>query len=236
MTLCIIPARGGSKRIPGKNMKEFCGKPILSYPIGTAIDSGVFDDVMVSTDSPYIAGFAKDKGASIPFMRSEFASSDEADTEDVIDEVLIQYREKLCMIVTLCCVMYPTSIFCTVQNLKNAKKEAEYNNHVFSVVEFEYPLERALIETATGNMYSPANENKPSQAFKTRYHDAAQFYFFDVEFYMSGRKRGLGLLEMGGKPVLFKRSEVQDINTFDDWDIAELKWRRKFSEIKQGVV
>ncbi|MCD8069741.1 MAG: pseudaminic acid cytidylyltransferase, partial [Lachnospiraceae bacterium] len=145
-SIAIITARGGSKRIPKKNIKEFCGKPIIEYSIQAALESGVFDEVMVSTDSEEIAEIARRAGANVPFMRSEFTSSDFATTKDVLNEVLSCYARNSGRFEIMCC-LYPTAPFVTAEKLRRAyeillKTGAD---SVMPVVRFSYPTQRALV-------------------------------------------------------------------------------------------
>ena len=144
--IAIITARGGSKRIPRKNIKEFCGKPILAYSIEAALASGLFDTVMVSTDDEEIAGIAKEYGAEVPFYRSEATSNDFATTNDVLLEVLAEYEKRGEQYDVACCI-YPTAPFVTSEKLKDATKRLEDSDAdtIIPVVAFSYPPQRAMI-------------------------------------------------------------------------------------------
>ena len=144
--LCIIPARGGSKRIPNKNIKNFLGKPIIAYSIETALQSGLFDEVMVSTDSEEIAEVARKYGAEVPFMRSAETASDTAGTAEVILEVYESYK-KLARVPDHICCLYPTAPMVSTEVLKEAfaKLISKQFDSVFTAVEFEYPVQRGFV-------------------------------------------------------------------------------------------
>ena len=144
--VAIITARGGSKRIPKKNIKEFCGKPIIAYSIEAALQSGMFDEVMVSTDSQEIAEIAKSYGAEIPFMRSDENANDMADTTDVLKEVLDRYRQQGKYYDEFCCI-YPTAPFVTAQKLQESHKLLEQKNvyNVVPMVPFSFPPQRGMV-------------------------------------------------------------------------------------------
>ena len=183
--LAIIPARGGSKRIPRKNIKDFLGKPIIAYAIETALKSNLFDLVMVSTDDPEIAEVAKKYGASVPFTRSEKNSNDFATTADVLTEVLEWYREHKQLPETFCC-LYPTSPLVSETDLKNAYKQFEANKIpvLISAVPYSFPIQRSfrLNDMQLVKPVEPENMLKRSQDLELTYHDAGAFYFFDTAF------------------------------------------------------
>lgn len=221
--VAIITARGGSKRIPHKNIKDFCGKPIIAYSIQAALESGIFDEVMVSTDNEEIAKVALQYGANIPFMRSVKNSDDFATTTDVLEEVLDSY-ESMNITYTHGCCIYPTAPFVTAKKLKDARQlmtEKDVDT-VLPIVSYSFPPQRA-IKLAQGYavMCEPENLNKRSQDFETIYHDCGQFYFFSVK-----RLRQNGKL-MGDKvwPVIVHECEMQDIDNENDWKLAELKYQ-----------
>ncbi len=226
--IAIIPARGGSKRIPRKNIKDFLGKPIIAYSIEAAINSGLFDEIMVSTDDSDIAKVAQDYGAKIPFMRSERNSDDFATTADVILEVLAEY-EKLGKKFDYFCCIYPTAPFTSSDKLKNAFKllTDEQSDSVIPVVQFSYPIQRAF--KINNNMelkyISPENINKRSQDLETAYHDAGQFYWARTETFLKEKTLACGKT----KPFILKESEVQDIDNEYDWELAEIKFSRLYS-------
>jgi N-acylneuraminate cytidylyltransferase len=222
--LAIIPARGGSKRIPRKNIKDFLGKPIIAYSIEKAIQSGLFDEVMVSTDDNEIAEIAKSFGAKIPFMRSENTSSDFATLAEVVKETLQEYKI-LSFKFDNCCVILPTSPLLLSENIINAYKLITSNPEVESVnpiVKYEYPLQRALIiENNFVKMNNFDNYKERTQDFQTFYHDCGQFYFFKVQSFMK-RDR---IMSNKSVPLVLPSIQVQDIDNEEDWELAEFKYR-----------
>jgi N-acylneuraminate cytidylyltransferase len=221
--LAIIPARGGSKRIPRKNIKDFLGKPIIAYSIEAAIKSELFDEIMVSTDDSEIAEVALKYGANVPFFRSSKNSDDFSSTMDVINEVLREYNQKLNMKFEHACCIYPTAPLIKVEHLKDGFNKLISNDFtsVFTAVEFNYPIWRGLCmnEDGISNMIWPKYLNTRSQDLPKSYHDAGQWYWF--------KPSELTESFFLGKPSLFKlqEMEVQDIDTLSDWEIAELKYK-----------
>lgn len=221
--IAIITARGGSKRIPKKNIKEFCGKPIIAYSIRAALDSGIFDEVMVSTDSEEIAEIARAYGAKVPFMRSAKTSDDFATTADVLMEVLERYQEMGRTFDVMSCI-YPTAPFVTPQKLQSAYDTLTKEQAVMAmpVVAFSYPPQRSYV--LNGNMLEmkwKENYNKRSQDLEKMYHDAGQFYMYQVESYV----RLKGQIDQSIVPVIVDEMEVQDIDNETDWKLAEQKYR-----------
>lgn len=222
-SIAIITARGGSKRIPKKNIKLFCGKPIIQYSIKTALESGLFSEVMVSTDSEEIADIAKKSGAQIPFYRSAQTSNDTSTTFDVIKEVLLTYRDLGQEFDYGCCI-YPTAPFITRQLLTKAMKEIEeqHANTVLPVVAFSFPPQRALlIRRSFAEMQYPENLNARSQDLEPLYHDAGQFYAFNVSTLLKEKK----IIGQRVLPIIRSNLEVQDIDNEEDWKIAEMKYQ-----------
>lgn len=221
--IAIIPARGGSKRIPRKNIKPFMGKPIIAYSIEAALQSGLFDEVMVSTDDEEIATIARQYGASVPFFRSAETADDYATTADVIEEVLNTYKDKGQTFDNVCC-LYSTAPFVTPQRLKEAFDMMKNNgsNSVYPIVLFSYPVQRGLkIEDGKIGMVWPENLNKRSQDMDAIYHDAGQFYISTVRsFYIS---RSFLTNNTGG--LILSELEVQDLDTETDWKLAEMKFQ-----------
>ncbi len=217
--IAVITARGGSKRIKGKNIRSFCGKPIICYSIEAALESGIFEEVMVSTDSKEIAEIAGAAGAKIPFMRSEATSGDHATTADVLKEVLDAYEKQGKSFSELCCI-YPTAPFVTSQKLKEAYEllMSSDADGVMPVVRFSFPPQRANVIREGRLVYQyPEFRTARSQDLEPVYHDCGQFYFykvtgtdFNVETYV---------------PLIVPETEVQDIDNEDDWVIAEMKYR-----------
>ncbi len=217
--LCIIPARGGSKRIPLKNIKDFLGKPIVAYSIEAAQKSNLFDEIMVSTDDPEIADIAKKHGAKVPFMRSPENANDFATLADVIDEVKNEYLALNKKFDNICCIL-PTAPLITVVNLKTGyelliSKKAD---SVRPVVRFSYPIQRAvkLDDNEKVSMFYPEYQNTRSQDLEPAYHDTGQFYWMN---YTAGLR--------GTNKYGFEISEiyVQDIDSAEDWEMAELKYK-----------
>lgn len=220
--IAIITARGGSKRIPKKNIRDFCGKPIIAYSIQAAKDAGVFDIVMVSTDSEEIAEIAKQAGADVPFLRSEETSNDFASTADVIWEVLVEYEKRGTFFDEVCCI-YPTAPFVTGERLKEAVsmlEEKQYDS-VLPVVPFSFPPLRGL--KMEGDKVSFKWEEYAlarSQDLEPIYHDCGQFYVLDAPKFMQNPK----LVTSNTGAIELSELEMQDIDNEIDWKLAELKY------------
>ncbi len=232
--LAVITARGGSKRIPQKNIKDFCGKPIIAYTIKAALDSNIFDEVMVSTDSEEIKQIALDYGANVPFMRSARTSDDYATTEDVIMEVVTAYRREGKEYPYVCC-LYPTAPFITPDILKEAMRimEEKKPSVVIPVVQFSYPPQRCFIINDEGyaQFKYPEYVRTRSQDLEKEYHDAGQFYVYDVEKLFEKK----GIIEDDFYPIVLSEVMVQDIDTLDDWKLAEVKYELLKSGEKRGI-
>lgn len=221
--IAIITARGGSKRIPRKNIKEFCGKPILAYSIEAALESGVFDEVMVSTDDEEIAEAALKYGAKVPFYRSEETSNDYAATNDVVTEVLRAY-EKLGEHFEVACCIYPTAPFVTADRLKAAVELLEDKNaeSVMPVVRFSFPPQRSVVlEDGFLKFKWPEYMMSRSQDLEPFYHDVGQFYCLRVESFLRKNR----LIMDKSVPLEISDLEAQDIDNEEDWKIAEMKYR-----------
>jgi len=222
-SVAIITARGGSKRIPRKNVKNFCGKPIIEYSITAAINSSIFDEVMVSTDDKEIAEIAVKCGAKIPFMRSEKNSNDYALTADVLMEVLEKYEEGGRSFEYACCI-YPTAPFVTSEKLKKAKDILIEQNAdtVMPVVAYSFPPQRAVvIENRIIKPQYPEFQRCRSQDLEPIYHDCGQFYFISVKAFKKSRV----LIGENTIPIIVDETEVQDIDNIVDWKIAEMKYK-----------
>ena len=219
--LAIITARGGSKRIPKKNIKEFCGKPIIAYSIEAALKSGAFDEVMVSTDSEEIKAVAEKYGAKVPFMRSEATSNDFATTADVLEEVLKQYQSKGKKYDSFACI-YPTAPFVTAERLAEAGNLLFDADAVISVVRFSFPPQRAFV-VRDGNVafQYPEFERTRSQDLEPIYHDCGQFYMCKSDMFLEKHS----LILPRTKAYELPDEEVQDIDTMSDWEIAEAKYK-----------
>ena len=217
--IAIITARGGSKRIPKKNIKDFCGKPIIAYSIEAAVSSGLFDEVMVSTDSKEIADIARNYGAKVPFMRSEKTSDDYATTRDVLIEVFSEYA-KVGRYFDVAVCIYPTAPFVTEKKLIEAVSMLDDDvTQVIPVVKYSFPPQRAyVIRDEVLEYQFPENARKRSQDLEPVYHDCGQFYVMRPKDIIEGKK---------GKerPIIMPESEVQDIDNEEDWKIAEIKYK-----------
>ena len=227
--LAVITARGGSKRIPRKNIKLFCGKPIIEYSIEAALDSGVFQEVMVSTDDEEIARIAKNAGAKVPFLRSKQNSGDMAMTHEVLIEVLRQYQEQGIQFDKVCCI-YPTAPFLTAEKLQESmeKLEQAQADGVVPVVRYSFPPQRCVV-IRDGRLTPkwlveykwPENRLKRSQDLEPWYHDCGQFYLMRVEPFLQQKSMVL----QKTVPVIMDEIEVQDIDTLEDWRLAEVKYK-----------
>lgn len=216
--ICIIPARGGSKRIPRKNIKEFLGKPIIAYSIEAALKSGLFDEVMVSTDDEEIAAIAKQYGAKVPFLRSAETANDFATIADVLEEVLAYYNKVGQTFDAMCCIL-ATAPLLQVEDIVAAYEVLQKKDYttIVPVVPFSYPIMRSYKMDADGGILFnwPEYAKTRSQDIAPAYHDAGLFYWHKVEPWLNGNKT------RGG----YEMSEfyVQDIDTMDDWAFAEMK-------------
>ncbi|SKC20586.1 N-acylneuraminate cytidylyltransferase [Kosakonia radicincitans] len=221
MNVAIIPARGGSKRIPRKNIKEFCGKPMIAWSIEAAQKSGVFDRIIVSTDDEEIATVARQYGAEVPFKRPEELSNDFAGTMPVIHHAanwLISQGQKLDY---LCCI-YATAPFIRDEDLKEGLiliKETG-DDFCFTITNYHYPIQRALkiSDDNRVGMFDAEQFNVRSQDLITAWHDAGQFYWGCLDAWLAEKP----LFNSHAIPLLLPRERVQDIDTLEDWRIAEL--------------
>ncbi|MFA6423046.1 MAG: pseudaminic acid cytidylyltransferase [Patescibacteria group bacterium] len=221
--IAIIPARGGSKRIPRKNINLFHGEPIISYSIRAALASGCFSEVMVSTDDDEIADISKKYGASIPFMRSKNSANDIASLEDVALEVLTEHGKKGRLFESFCCLL-ATAPFIRAEDIKKAidilHNERDVTS-VFTIAKFSYPIQRALkINDGWVEMHLPENMDKRSQELKEMHHDAGQFYCLHAERFQLEKQ----FFSQRSKAIILPAERVQDIDTLEDWKIAELKY------------
>jgi N-acylneuraminate cytidylyltransferase len=222
-TLAIITARGGSKRIPRKNIRPFLGKPIIAYGINAASQSGLFDDVMVSTDDVEIADIARQNGASVPFLRNAQTADDFATTADVLTEVLAQYAQQNVTFDYACC-LYPTAPFVTEELLKRAFStliDRQFDT-VYPVQRFGFPIQRAvLLRNEKVQWFQPEHALTRSQDLEPAYHDAGQFYFFNVGAFNQNQR----LITNNSGGIIISEMEAHDIDTEDDWQVAELKYQ-----------
>lgn len=217
--LCIIPARGGSKRIPRKNIKEFIGKPIIAYAIELAIKSELFDEIMVSTDDIEIANIAISYGAKVPFLRNPNTADDFATTLEVLKEVVGNYDNLNMTFDSICCI-YPTAVLANVEDIKIGLSKLEQHNLILPVTRFSYPPQRCYIIHENEVKYkNPEFELSRSQDLEVLYHDAAQWYWYkldNMKFKNAYPLKGF---------VILDNDHVQDIDNIEDWRMAELKYK-----------
>ena len=229
MRIAVIPARGGSKRIPRKNIREFAGKPIIAWPIGAALESGLFDKVIVSTDDGEIAEFARQAGASVPFMRPENLSDDYADTKSVVRHAILEIGLEREITSQICCI-YPTSVFITPAYLEDGLVllNAEKCSFAFSITGVDPAVLRSFVQDADGKlkMVFPENFNRRTQDLPALYCDAAQFYWGSVSTWQSDET----IFSENSRGIFIDSSKVSDIDTDLDWRSAEAI----FQLIKRG--
>lgn len=221
--LAIIPARGGSKRIPRKNIRNFAGQPIIGYSINAAVDSRCFDEVMVSTDDSEIAKIAKSFGAHTPFFRSKETSGDDATTVSVLEEAIGEYKKLGREFDYICCV-YPTAPFITKERLKLAKKSIidKKAEGVIVVMRSSHPIQKALkLSNGRVSMFWPKNYNIRSQDLEPSYFDSNQFYFLKTRSFLKQKT----LYPRFTVALETSELEAQDINNEADWKIAEAKFK-----------
>ena len=224
--LAIIPARGGSKRIPRKNIKDFLGKPIIAYSIEAALKSNIFDEVMVSTDDDEIASVAIQFGAAVPFMRSSKNADDFATTADVIVEVVQQYESIGRFFDALCCI-YPTAPFVTAERLQEGAVLLEKQGYdsVVPMVRFSFPIQRAvyLNEYNQAFFFQPEHIQSRSQDLQSSYHDVGQYYWLNTARFIENKQ----IWTQNTGAIILDEMETQDIDTLEDWEIAEFKYQLK---------
>lgn len=222
MKLAVIPARGGSKRIPRKNIKEFCGKPMIAYSIECAINSGLFDDVIVSTDDAEIAAVAESYGARIPFMRPAELANDHAGTIPVIAHAIDALRRAGAEPEAVCCI-YATAPFVRADDLLQGLQKLESGcwDYVFSATSFGYPIFRSFKQLPDGavEMFYPEYFETRSQDLPEAFHDAGQFYWGRPEAWVSE----IRIFGPMSTVVTIPRWLVQDIDTPEDWTRAEIQ-------------
>ena len=221
MNVAVIPARGGSKRIPKKNIRQFCGKPMIAWSIQAAQKSNCFEHVIVSTDDEEIAEVSEKYDATVPFMRPADLSDDYASTNEVMAHAVSWMHEQCWKPEAVCCI-YSTSVFLTVGDLLKGLDALSTGNwsYAFSVTDFEYPIFRSFKEHPDGGveMFYPEYFEKRSQDLPVALHDAAQFYWGKPEAWLNCLK----IFERLSYPVKIPRWRIQDIDTEDDWKHAEL--------------
>ncbi len=220
--VAIITARGGSKRIPRKNIRPFLGKPIITYVIDAALQSGLFDEVMVSTDDTEIADVARRAGAVVPFMRQAKTADDYATTTDVLHEVLSRYAGQKKVFDYACC-LYPTAPFIAPDLLQQAFStliDKQFDT-VYPIQRFNFPIQRAvLLHDQKVQWFQPEHALTRSQDLEPAYHDAGQFYFFNVQTFQAGHR----LITDNSGGVVISEMAAQDIDNEEDWQIAEFKY------------
>jgi len=220
MNLCVIPARGGSKRIHRKNIKQFCGKPLIVWSIEKAIESGCFDKIIVSTDDIEIANIAKNYGAEVPFIRPKELSDDYTSTNEVISHA-IKFQIKNSKRPSIVCCIYPTAPFVQTKDLKHGLEILKTNgvDYVFSVTTFAYPIQRSFRMTKDQKieMFWPEFLYSRSQDLEEAWHDAGQFYWGITDSWLENKP----IISKNAKPIHLPRYRVQDIDTYEDWERAE---------------
>ena len=224
MQLALIPARGGSKRIPRKNIRPFRGRPMIAWSIAAAQAAGCFDRILVSTDDEEIAEVASRHGAEVPFLRPAHLADDQATTQAVVLHT-VQWCEQQGLAVEAVCCLYATAPFVQPGDLAQAAdllEHAPLQSFVFTATSFPFPIQRAIRIDADGRsaMFQPEHFNTRSQDLEEAYHDAGQFYWARPEAWASS-----GNLFDDGRPLLLPRWRVQDIDTEEDWQRAELLHR-----------
>ncbi len=224
MRLCVIPARGGSKRIPRKNIRDFCGKPIISWSIEAAINSRCFDRIIVSTDDEEIATVAKQCGAEIPFMRPAELADDYTGTAAVISHA-VEWQNSHGEKPSKVCCLYATAPFLQAIDLQNGFSILENSgaDYAFSVTTYAFPIQRAIRITANQRieMLKPEHLNTRSQDLEGAWHDAGQFYWGRAAAWLANKP----IFSNDAAPVMIPRYRAQDIDTPEDWDNAELIFR-----------
>lgn len=231
MKIAIIPARGGSKRIPRKNIKLFCGKPMIAWSIEAALASGCFDQVIVSTDDAEIAAVAHQHGATVPFMRPAELSDDYIGTIPVIRHAIEWFNAQGQVVEQVCC-LYATAPFVRVEDIQRGLKTLSETgcDYAFSVTSYPFPIQRAIHITEQGRveMFNPEHFNTRSQDLEEAYHDAGQFYWGRSSAWLQGKM----IFSPDSAPVLLPRHRVQDIDTAEDWERAE--WMFKAMQVQVG--
>lgn len=224
LKLAVIPARGGSKRIPRKNIKNFCGKPIIAWSIAAALESGCFDRVVVSTDDREIAKVAQQWGAEVPFIRPTVLADDYTGTNAVVCHAIQEIAEQYELPEYVCCI-YATAPFVQASDLQHGLKTLieSGSSFAFSVSSFGFPIQRAIKLTTSGRvtMFYPEYQNTRSQDLEEAYHDAGQFYWGRSEAFLNN----VSMFSEAAVPIILPSSRVQDIDTLEDWYRAELLFK-----------
>lgn len=224
MKIAIIPARGGSKRIPRKNIREFCGKPMIEWPISIAKASGIFDNIIISTDDPEIAAVSKAAGAEVPFIRPSELASDYTATRPVINHAILEI-EKIYGLPEFVCCIYATAPFITVDALERGLEILTTNksDFAFAATSFQFPIQRAfkINEMGSIEILYPEYLYTRSQELPDAYHDAGQFYWGKTEAFLAGKPA----LSGSSVPIILPRYKVCDIDTEEDWKMAEIQFK-----------
>lgn len=224
MKLCVIPARGGSKRIPRKNIKLFCGKPMIAWSIEAALQSGCFDQVVVSTDDFEIAEVALKFGAQVPFTRPAALSDDHTGTTAVVAHAISWFKAQGNTPKEVCC-LYATAPFVIAEDLRASLKMLTESgaDYAFSVTSYSFPVQRAIRITAQGRveMFNPDYFHTRSQDLEDAYHDAGQFYWGRANAWLESKV----IFARDSVAVQLPRYRVQDIDTIEDWQVAEFLFR-----------
>lgn len=232
MRLAVIPARGGSKRIPRKNIKPFCGKPMIAWSIEAALASGCFDAVIVSTDDAEIAEVARHYGADVPFMRPAELSDDYAGTVPVIRHATEWFIANGQAPDQVCCI-YATAPFVTGEDIRRGFDALANNDcdYAFSVTSYAFPIQRAIRITPADRveMFNPEHFNTRSQDLEEAYHDAGQFYWGRASAWLEGKI----LFGTYAVPVKLPRHRVQDIDTPEDWERAEWLFKAMQAQVER---
>lgn len=231
MRLAVIPARGGSKRIPRKNIKLFCGKPMLVWSIEAALQSGSFDQVIVSTDDQEIAAVARQYGATVPFIRPQQLADDHAGTIPVIQHA-IEWFNAEGQAVELACCLYATAPFVQAEDIRRGLDILLQtgSDYAFTATSYAFPIQRAIRLTEAGRvaMFNPEHFNTRSQDLEAAFHDAGQFYWGRASAWL----RGEPIFGSDSAPIMLPRHRVQDIDTQEDWERAE--WLFKAMQAQLG--
>lgn len=225
MNIAIIPARGGSKRIPRKNIKIFHGKPIIAYSIDVAKKSNCFDKIIVSTDDQEIADIAMQYGAEVPFFRPKDISDDFTTTVDVIKHALTWCEREKWKVDKVCCI-YATAPFLLPEDIKMGLQKVSEDNveYAFSATTFSFPIQRALSlnKDNSVSMFNPEHADSRSQDLEEAFHDAGQFYWGKSSAFLAGKV----IFDIHSKAIVLPRKRVQDIDTVEDWELAESLFRQ----------
>lgn len=220
MTLCVIPARGGSKRIPRKNIRPFHGRPMIAWSIQAALDSGVFDHIIVSTDDEEVAQIARAEGAEVPFMRPSDLSDDHTPTVPVVKHAITTMQTQWGAQGFVCC-LYATAPFVDASDISLAytQLQASEADYIFPVTTFPFPIQRGVRIRDDGRMemFAPEHALTRSQDLEEHYHDVGQFYWGRSESWLDGKT----LIGPDAIPMIIPRHRAQDIDTPEDWARAE---------------